>query len=117
MKSKRFKTLSISLSLALLFIFNGFAEDNLQRFNNISVYQHSENQNYKISLFTSLKKGTWFFQNIYDNFVTSDYNRVYDYYAITTAGKYINKKVSVRVQIEQGRNFHTNYYFGIGIDF
>lgn len=93
-----------------------FKDTKLERFNNISIYQHSENSSYKVSIFTSLKKGTWFAQNIFDKFYTTDYEEK-DYYTITTFGKYVTKSISVRVQLEKGRNFHTNYYIGMGIDF
>lgn len=106
----------IFLLIFLLIPHSANSEDKLERFNNISIYQHSENGSYKISLFTSLKKGTWFVQNIFDKFYTSNY-RAKNYYTITTLGKYVTKDTAIRIQVEKGKNFHTNYYIGIGIDF
>lgn len=106
---------SLLLILVNIFIANA-EEDKLQRFNNLSIYQHTETHNTKISLFTLITKGTWFAQNVFDTFLDTDYNYT-NYYTISTLGKYLNKKMSVRVQIEDGNTFETNYYAGVGIDF
>lgn len=110
------RIISVILMIILLNCYYCFADEELKRFNNLSIYQHNETHYYKISLFTSLKKDKWFLDNIFDNFFTPNYHKN-NYYALTTFGKYINENVSVRIQVEKGRNFHTNYYAGMGIDF
>lgn len=56
------KLIIILTTLFLLLSYNhGNAESkDFKRFNNLSIYQHSENNIYKLSLFTSLEKDTWF---------------------------------------------------------
>lgn len=97
-----------------------FAQENkLERYNNLSIYQTQNNEIslYKFSLYTSLTRGTWFLQNVFDNFYADDEFRQTGYYTLTTIGKYITKKISIRCQFEKSKNNPTQYYIGVGIDF
>jgi hypothetical protein len=114
-----------SLIGILLFVFClisvSYAEQKLERFNNISIYQNPQFQSYKVELFTSLRKGTWFLNNVFDVYANSNYHYL-GFYTITTAGKYITKNLSVRIQFERLNNsgysrYQNNYYVGLGLDF